>query len=117
MPIKDKQKRKPTVAIEEAIYQKVKSKAKEKGLSLVDYVNETLLLNAEKDDFLKRYAPFLEKISVGETLILKDHKIGKLVEVYLKQNKMYCTQDEDDDCIHIHFALALPELALLKKSG
>ncbi len=115
MSMKDKQKRNPTVAIEEATYQKVKNKAKEKGLTLVDYVNETLLLNVEKDNFLKNYAPYIEKISVGETLVLRDHKTGKLAEVYLKNNKMFCNQDEADDCIHIHFALALPELALLKK--
>lgn len=115
MSVRDKQKRKPTVAIEEATYQKAKNKAKEKGLSLVDYVNETLLFNVEKDNFLKNYAPYIEKISVGETLVLKDHKTGKLAEVYLKNNKMSCSQDETDDCIHIRFALALPELALLKK--
>jgi len=57
MSMKDRQKRNPTVAIEEATYQKVKNKAKEKGLTLVDYVNETLLLNVEKDNFLKNYAP------------------------------------------------------------
>ena len=72
MSMKDKQKRNPTVAIEEATYQKVKNKAKEKGLTLVDYVNETLLLNVEKDNFLKNYAPYIEKISVGETLVLRE---------------------------------------------
>ena len=77
MLMKDRQKRNPTVAIEEATYQKVKNKAKEKGLTLVDYVNETLLLNVEKDNFLKNYAPYIEKISVGETLVLRDHKTGK----------------------------------------
>jgi len=77
MSMRDRQKRNPTVAIEEATYQKVKNKAKEKGLTLVDYVNETLLLNVEKDNFLKNYAPYIEKISVGETLVLRDHKTGK----------------------------------------
>jgi len=31
----------------------------------------------EKDNFLKNYAPYIEKISVGETLVLRDHKTGK----------------------------------------
>ncbi|MGH2612248.1 MAG: hypothetical protein ACRDFB_04270 [Rhabdochlamydiaceae bacterium] len=110
----NKPKRKPTVAIEEAIYSKAKAKAEEKGMTLLDYVNEILLLNVEKDDFLKRYAPYIEKINVGQTLVLRDHKINKLVEVFLKSNTLYCSHDESGDCMHIHFALAIPEIAKLK---
>ncbi len=112
-----KSKRKPTVAIEQTIYTKAKAKAEEKGLTLQDYVNETLLLNVEKDEFLKRYAPYLEKITVGQTLVLRDHKINKIIEVFLKNNTLYCSHDESGDCMHIHFALAIPEIAKLKFKG
>ncbi len=110
-------KRKPTVAIEEAIYSKAKAKAEEKGMTLMDYVNEILLLNVEKDEFLKRYAPYIEMINVGQTLVLRDHKVNKLVEVFLKNNTLYCSLDESGDCMHIHFALAIPEIAKLKFKG
>lgn len=108
-------KRKPTVAIKDDVYEKAKTKAAEKGLTLVDYVNETISLSVEKDAFLKTYAPHLEKISTGDTIILRDNKIKKIVEVYLKDAKMHCTNDESHDCIHIHFALGLPEVGRLKK--
>lgn len=112
-----KSKRKPTVAIEEVIYSKAKAKAEEKGLTLQDYVNETVLLNVEKDEFLKRYAPYIEKINVGQTLVLRDHKINKVIEIFLKNNTLYCSHDESGDCMHIHFALAIPEIAKLKFKG
>ncbi len=108
-------KRKPTVAIRDDVYEKAKSKAAEKGLTLVDYVNETILQNVEKDTFLKNYAPHIEKISTGDTIILRDNKIKKIVEVYLKENKMHCSNDEGHDCIHVHFALGLSEIGRLKK--
>lgn len=108
-------KRKPTVAIKDDVYEKAKNKAAEKGLTLVDYVNETILQSVEKDTFMKTYAPHIEKISTGDTIILRDNKIKKIVEVYLKEGKMHCTNDENHDCIHIHFALGLPEVGRLKK--
>ncbi|MGI0006803.1 MAG: hypothetical protein ACREAR_02260 [Nitrosotalea sp.] len=108
-------KRKPTVAIKDDVYEKAKSKAAEKGLTLVDYVNDVILQNVEKDVFLKNYAPHIEKISTGDTIILRDNKIKTIVEVYLKEGKMHCSNDEDRDCIHVHFALGLPEVGRLKK--
>ncbi|HJW20514.1 MAG TPA: hypothetical protein VJ571_08175 [Candidatus Nitrosotalea sp.] len=108
-------KRKPTVAIKDDVYEKAKNKAAEKGLTLVDYVNEIILQNVEKDEFLKNYAPYIEKISTGDTIILRDNKIKTIVEVYLKEGKMHCSNDEGRDCIHVHFALGLPEVGRLKK--
>lgn len=108
-------KRKPTVAIKDEVYEKAKSKAAEKGLTLVDYVNDTILQSVEKEAFLKTYAPHIEKISTGDTIILRDNKIKKIVEIYLKDAKLYCTNDEGHDCIHVHFALGMPEVGKIKK--
>ena len=107
-------RRKPTVAIKDDVYEKAKSKAAEKGLTLVDYVNDTILYSVERETFLKTYAPYIEKISAGDTIILRDNKIKKIVEIYLKDGKLHCTNDEHD-CIHIHFALALSEIGRIKK--
>lgn len=108
-------KRKPTVAIKDEIYEKAKSKAAEKGLTLVDYVNDVVSQSVEKEAFLKNYAPHIEKISSGDTIILRDNKIKKIVEIYLKDSKLHCTNDENKDCIHVHFAFGLPEVGRLKK--
>jgi hypothetical protein len=108
-------KRKPTVAIKDDVYEKAKGKAAEKGLTLVDYVNDTILQSVEKEAFLKAYAPYIEKISAGDTIILRDNKIKKIVEVYLKDTKLHCSNDEGHDCIHVHYTLGLPEVGKLKK--
>ena len=108
-------RRKPTVAIKDEIYDKAKAKAAEKGLTLVDYVNDTILQSIEKEAFLKTYAPYLEKISAGDTIILRDNKIKKIIEVYLKDSKLHCSHDESHDCIHVHYALGLSEVGKLKK--
>ena len=108
-------KRKPTVAIKDDVYEKAKTKAAEKGLTLVDYVNETILQSVEKDAFLKTYAPHIEKISTGDTIILRDNKTKTIVEVYLKDGKMHCSSDGSHDCIHVHIALGLSEVGRLKK--
>lgn len=106
--------RKPTVAIKDDIYEKAKTVASDKGMTLVDYVNETISHTIEREAFLKSYAPNIERISVGDTIILRDNKIKKIVEVYIKDTRLHCTNDEND-CIHIHYALLSSEIGRLKK--
>ncbi len=83
--------------------------------SLTQWISEKLLMVLEKDEFLKNYAPFLSKIAVNESsVILRDEKIQRLVEIIYRDNKFWCDVDEEECCVHVHFALALPELAELK---
>lgn|SRR3989338_3464348 len=101
------------------VYDKVKSRydVEKTDLSFVKWVSEYLLMNLEKDEFVRGYAPFLSKVGIQDNrLIIKDSKKNQFAEVYLKNNQLFCTLDESSDCMHIHFALALPELARLKKS-
>jgi hypothetical protein len=48
-------------------------------------------------------------------LYIKDHKKNQIAEITLKNNQLYCSLDEKTDCVHVHYALALPELARLGK--
>ena len=83
--------------------------------SLTQWVSDKLLLALEKDDFLKSYAPFLSKLTISEnSVIIRDEKIQRLVEVIYRDNKFWCNVDEEECCVHVHFALALPELAELQ---
>lgn len=107
-------KRKPTVAIKDEIYDKAKSRAIEKNITLVDYINDAILHTLDRETFLKNYAPHVEKISSGDTLVLRDNKIKKIVEISIKDGKIHCTND-DIDCIHIHYALASQEIGRLKR--
>ena len=82
--------------------------------SLTQWVSDILLMALEKDNFLKSYAPFLSKITVsGNSVVIRDEKLQRLVEVIYRDNKLWCDVDDEECCVHVHFALALPELAEL----
>jgi len=101
-----------TVDIERNLHQKLVKNAESSGTSLRKYVNELLLMNLEKDEFLSKYAPFLHKIGIQDNaLYIKDSKNNKLVEIRLKNGKL---QSNDDDPIYLQYAMALPELSRLK---
>jgi len=100
-----------TVEIYKEIYENLKRGADSLNFEIKKYINELLAMNIEKDAFLKKYAPFLEKVGLRDNvLLLKDNKLHEYVEIFLKNEKLYCAEDESANCIHIHFALALPEL-------
>jgi len=102
------------VDIRREIYDKISNIAKEKDTSIRKYVNELLLLNLERDEFLKSYAPFLSKVGVeGNRLTIRDEKTKSYHDVYLHDSKLICESDGSDSCIHVRFALALPELGML----
>ena len=110
------------MSVSNQVYDKVKTRYElEKGekrteLSFVKWVSDYLLMNLEKDEFVKDYAPYLSKIGFQDNrLIIRDEKSNKITEVYLNNDKLYCILDESDDCVHIHYTLALPELGRLKK--
>lgn len=104
------------LSVEALVYDKAQSKYKTENpqISFVQWVSNYLLMNLERDDFMRQYAPFIAKIGIQEnTLFLKDTKKDKIIEVRLVNNKLQCT---DDDPIYLQYAIALPELARLKKN-
>ena len=83
--------------------------------SLTQWISDKLLMVLEKDEFLKSYAPFLSKIATNEnSVIVRDEKLQRLVEIVYRNNKFWCDVDEKECCVHVHFALALPELVELR---
>jgi len=80
------------------------------------YVNDLLLSVIEKDEFLRIFAPAISVIDIyKDTIYLKENKKGRAetIEVYLKNNELYCSKDNTDNCIHIKYAFAIPEIAKL----
>lgn len=78
------------------------------------YVNDILSSVLEKDEFLKIYAPSISVIDiVGDVLYLRENKNGKsiTVEIYLKNNELFCSKDGENNCIHVRYAFAIPEVA------
>ena len=77
-------KREPTVAIREEIHERAKEKAKAKGVSIVDFVNDLIQSNIEKDEFLRWY--YGEYLSMAgyhqNSLFIKDTKKGRTAEIF-----------------------------------
>lgn len=103
-----------TVEIFKETYDAMKANATKKRWNTKDYINTVLSEVLERDKFLQRYAPSLSKIGFEDNvLFIRDSKLGKTAEVYLKDRTLYCNNCGSKDCLHIHYALALPEVAKL----
>jgi len=103
-----------TVEIFKETYDVMKATATKRRWNTKDYINTVLVEAIERDKFLQTYAPFLSKIGFEENILfVRDSKLGKTAEVYLRDRTLYCNVCDSKDCPHIHYALALPETAKL----
>jgi hypothetical protein len=103
-----------TVEIFKETYDAMKAIATKKRWSTKDYINTVLLEAIERDKFLQSYAPSLTKVGYeDDILFIRDTKLGKTAEVYLRDRALYCNVCDSKDCVHIHYAFALPEIAKL----
>ena len=103
-----------TVEIFKETYEIMKSVAQKNRWNTKDYINSVLQGAVETDKFLKAYMPFLSKVAYeSNTLFIKDSKTKQIAEVQLRDRMLFCNVCESNDCIHIHYALALPEAAKL----
>jgi hypothetical protein len=102
------------VEIFKETYDAMKVVAARKRWSAKDYINTVLMEAIERDKFLRSYAPSLSKVGYeDDILFIRDTKLGKTAEIYLRDRSLYCNVCESKDCVHIHYALALPEVAKL----
>lgn len=109
------------VVIHRHLVERLKSKWEERGAKLPQtnktfngFVNEVLSDFIEKDEFLQRYAPALSLESHSyNVLFIRDSKRQALAEIYRHDKKIKCALCNKFDCEHVHFALAIPEVAKL----
>jgi hypothetical protein len=103
-----------TVEIFRDTYEVMRSEAERKRWNTKEYINSVLRDAIDRERFLQAYAPSLLKVGYeGNVLFIKDSKLGKTAEVYLREQMLYCNVCESRDCIHIHYAIALPEVSRL----
>ncbi len=103
-----------TVEIFKDTYDVMKANAEKKRWNTKDYINTVLMEAIERDKFLQSYAPSLSKIGYEDNILfIRDAKKSKTAEVYLRDHALYCNICDSKDCVHIHYALALPETAKL----
>ncbi|WP_337861482.1 hypothetical protein [Nitrososphaera sp.] len=107
-----------TVEIFKETYDMMKASAERMRWNTKEYINSVLAEALDRDKFLQAYAPFFSKVGYQDNILfIRDAKAGKTAEVYLKDRSLYCGLCESKDCMHIHYAFALPEVAkmFLKK--
>lgn len=118
-------KKRLSVAIFAPVYEKVKEASERKGKTVTDYVNETLMMNVERDNFLKLFAPHLSFEYASEySIFIKDSTIDKTAIIKIKWHKVedlkktgcyvYCETDDSDSCCHVKYALLLPDILKIK---
>ncbi len=80
-------------------------------------------LTSMMEEIIKRYeanglhAPFMEKILIDHnSVIIKDNKRNRIVEITLRDNELQCLLDGRNDCVHIGFVYSLPELYFMLTS-
>jgi hypothetical protein len=88
-------------------------KKKRPDLSFASFVSELALIELERRNMLKE-AAFISLAAApdGNSVFLRDsRKENKIFEVQIRPDKkLRCIQDKDNDCVHVGFALALPEV-------
>jgi hypothetical protein len=89
--------------------QKVKSEKLSKSFS--KYVNDLIVETVEADENLNLTAPLMQKIGLQDnSIMIKDNKIGRIIEVQVHGKDLICMFDEKKDCMHVGYAYAIPEV-------
>lgn len=104
-----------TVDIYQETYNLLKAEAKKQRYPVVKYINDMLAMNVEKDQFLREYAPGWEvrRPMEEDRITFINAKTREFAEVFVRDGELRCSLDESTDCIHTHYAWALPEVARL----
>jgi hypothetical protein len=98
------------------VHDRAKKRAAEKGMDLQEFVNESVLLNIERDDFLKAYRPNYVYSVTPQGIFIADKadpNQRESAQVVIENGTLVCWLDHSDDCKHVHFAAAVPEVVKL----
>jgi hypothetical protein len=86
-------------------------RTKQPNLSFASFIAESAIIELERRQILKE-AQLISLVGFGEdSVILKDaKKENRLLEVQIRDKRLKCITEDKFDCIHVGFALALPEV-------
>ena len=84
---------------------------KQPKLSFASFVAESAIIELEHRQIL-REAQLISLVGFGEdSVILKEaKKKNRLIEVQIRDKRAKCISEDKFDCIHVGFAMALPEV-------
>lgn len=86
--------------------------------SLSGYMSYLLESRMQEDQILARHVPMIKKVSVddGRAVIL-DNTIGRIAEVVARNGELHCQLCAMNNCLHVGFAYALPEISTVLASS
>jgi hypothetical protein len=92
-------------------YERTRRNLELRGItSFSGYLTSMMEETITKYETFARHAPFMEKIDIDQNRItIKDNKRNRIAEVFLKDDHLRCSLDENADCAHIGFVYSLPE--------
>lgn len=87
--------------------------------SLSGMVQENLNDLIEADEKTMQYAPFLQESGIElDRYVVKDSKLDKHVDIYLRDKTLYCEVDRTANCVHTAFVWSQPAIySALKSRG
>ena len=113
----DVRTRSPTVDIlDPDVYQWLSDKAKKDDTSLRKLVKNMLEMQKEKEEFIAEYIQPIKKISFEDGLLyLRDNSMKKTATISLLDGFIQCDVCDSKECIHVLYAMTLPEIARLER--
>jgi len=81
------------------------------GLAFASFVADSALMELERRDMLRESGSISFVTFEDDIVILRDtRRENKFFEVQRKGRALKCLNDNSMDCVHVGFALALPEV-------
>ncbi|HEY7777788.1 MAG TPA: hypothetical protein VIA09_04535 [Nitrososphaeraceae archaeon] len=92
-------------------------KRKNPKISFASFIADSAIIELQRRNILKE-SQLISVVSFDDNILtLKDHrKKQRFIEVQLIDKKLKCLTDDSQDCIHVGFALALPEVRKVLKN-
>lgn len=86
--------------------------------SLSGYMSYLLESRMQEDRILARHVPMIKKVSVDAgRAVLLDNTIDRIAEVVARDGELRCQLCAKNNCLHVGFAYALPEISTVLASG
>ena len=80
-------------------------------IALGAFIEEMVWQVIEGQETLRKYGPFIEKIALdSNTIVLRDNRLGRIVECVVKEGELYCLHCQSLNCVHIGYSWAIPEV-------
>lgn len=101
-----------TINVYRTIYDKYKEKAERERFGLKEYMNDLLLNLLVKEEFINKLFGHIGFSSLADNdhLVLNDLKERRLIDIYLRNNELYCDFDKTACCAHTFFVWASPKM-------